>query len=103
MFMLHGRLAAKPGHRDELLAILTEDDDPAAMPGCRLYVVAVDGDDPDGVWATEIWESSEAHQASLQIESVRERIGRAMPLIDMSGLRQQTLEAVAGVPPLPAR
>jgi quinol monooxygenase YgiN len=98
MFMLHGRLAAKPGKRDELLAILTEGGDGRSMPGCRLYVVAVDGEDADGVWATEIWESPEAHQASLQIESVRERVGRAMPLIDMAGIRQQRLEAIGGVP-----
>jgi quinol monooxygenase YgiN len=98
MFMLHGRLAAKPGRRDELLAILAEGEDAPPMPGCRLYVVAVDEDDPDGVWATEVWESDEAHAASLQLESVRERIGRAMPLVDPAGIKQQRLRAVAGVP-----
>ena len=98
MFMLHGRLAAKPGRRDELLAILTEDAGPAPMPGCRLYVVALDETDADGVWATEIWESQEAHDASLQIDSVRERIGRAMPLIDAGGIRQQRLDALTGIP-----
>ena len=97
MFMLHGRLAAKPGKRDELLAVLTGDD-PQLLTGCRLYVVAVDEDDADGVWATEIWVSQEAHDASLQIESVRERISRAMPLLDVSGIRQQRLEALFGIP-----
>jgi quinol monooxygenase YgiN len=98
MFMLHGRLAAKPGKRDELLAILTDDSDAELLPGCRLYVVAVDEDDADGVWATEIWVSQEAHDASLQIESVRERIAQAMPLIDVGGIRQQRLDALTGIP-----
>ena len=98
MFMLHGRLAAKPGRRDELLAILNEGAHEDALPGCRLYVVAVDEQDPDAVWATEIWESPEAHTASLEIDHVRERIGRAMPLIDASGFRQQRLNALSGIP-----
>jgi quinol monooxygenase YgiN len=98
MFMLHGRLAAKPGKRDELLAVLTVQTDAEALPGCRLYVIAVDEEDADGVWATEIWESQEAHDASLQLESVREQIGRAMPLIEVSGIRQQRLDALSGIP-----
>jgi quinol monooxygenase YgiN len=98
MFMLHGRLAAKPGKRDELLAILTDQTADEPMPGCRLYVVSVDETDADGVWATEIWETAEAHQASLQIESVKQRIARAMPLIDVNGIRHQTLDARSGVP-----
>jgi quinol monooxygenase YgiN len=98
MFMLHGRLAAKPGRRDELLAILTGAADTEHLPGCRLYVVAVDEDDADGVWATEIWVSEEAHDASLRIESVRERIALAMPLIDVDGIRQQRLDALVGIP-----
>jgi quinol monooxygenase YgiN len=98
MFMLHGRLAAKPGARDELLAILTDGADAEPMPGCRLYVVAVDEDDADGVWVTEIWASQEAHDASLRLDGVRERIARAMPLVDVSGIRQQRLDALTGIP-----
>lgn len=98
MFMLHGRLAAKPGKREELLAILTEGEFSEPMPGCRLYVVAVDPTDPDGVWATEIWESEQTHQDSLQIDEVKQRIGRAMPLIDTAGIRQQRLDAQTGIP-----
>jgi len=101
MFMLHGRLAAKPGKREELLAILMEGESVEPMPGCRLYVVAVDPTDPDGVWATEIWESEQAHQDSLQTDQVKERIGRAMPLIDTAGIRQQRLDARTGVPAAP--
>jgi quinol monooxygenase YgiN len=96
--MLHSRLAAKPGRRDELLAILNEGEGEAALPGCRLYVVAVDEQDPDGVWVTEIWASEEAHTASLGIDRAREQIGRAMPMIDPGGVRQQRLDALSGIP-----
>jgi quinol monooxygenase YgiN len=98
MFMLHGRLAARSGKRDELLAIMAEGELDAPMPGCRLYLVAVDETDPDGVWVTEVWESEEAHAASLQLDRVKAQIGRAMPIIDTDGFRRQQLDARAGIP-----
>lgn len=96
MYMLHGRLAAQPGKRDELLDVFTGEQQ--SMPGCRLYLVAVDAEDPDGVWVTEVWESEEAHAASLQLESVQAQIARAMPILDRDGFRRQVLDARAGVP-----
>ncbi|WP_244865123.1 hypothetical protein [Xylanibacillus composti] len=33
------------------------------------------------MWITELWESKEAHAASLQNEQVRELINRCRPLI----------------------
>jgi quinol monooxygenase YgiN len=98
MFMLHGRLAAQAGKRDELLAILTEGEQHEPMPGCRLYLVAVDETDPDGVWVTEVWESEEAHAASLQLDRVQAQIGRAMPILDTGGFRRQQLDARGGIP-----
>lgn len=98
MHAIHGRLGAKPGKRDELLDILAENDRSEPMPGCRLYVISVDETDLDGIWVTEIWESEAAHQASLQLDTVKERISRAMPLIDVTGIRQQRLDARAGIP-----
>ena len=98
MFMLHGRLAAKSGKRDELLAIMSEGEHDEPMPGCRLYLVAVDDTDPDGVWVTEVWESEEAHTASLQLDRVKAQIARAMPVLDMEGFRRQQLDARAGIP-----
>jgi quinol monooxygenase YgiN len=98
MFMLHGRLAAKPGKRDELLGILAEAEYGERMPGCRLYLVAVDETDPDGVWITEVWESEDAHTASLQLDHVKKRIARAMPVLDTEGMQRQQLDARAGIP-----
>ena len=98
MFMLHGRLGAAPGKRDELLRILGEGEHAEPLPGCRLYLVAVDEDDPDGVWVTEVWESEEHHRASLQLGRVREQVARAMPILDPDGFRHQRLDARSGVP-----
>src|SRR4051794_32288893 len=98
MFMLHGRLAARAGRRDELLAILSEGQDNDRMPGCRLYLVAVDDADADGVWVTEVWESEDAHAASLNLRRVKEQISRAMPILDTAGFKRQQLDARAGIP-----
>ncbi|CAL8899797.1 hypothetical protein KVA01_03170 [Kocuria varians] len=97
-FMLHGRLRSIPGEGDALAAILSEQDRSEPMPGCRLYLVARDPEDADAVWVTEVWDSEDAHQASLQIPAVQARIGRAMPIIDRDGMSQQRLAAVAGIP-----
>lgn len=96
--MLHGRLAATPGRRDELLAILAEQDQHERMPGCRLYLVAVDDEDPHGVWVTEVWESERDHAASLELDRVKSTIARAMPILDLSGFKRQQLTAHAGIP-----
>ena len=98
MFMLHGRLGAKSGKREELLQVFVDAEHQAPLPGCRLYLVAVDETDSDGVWVTEVWESEEAHAASLQMERVKEQIARAMPLLDPEGYQQQRLDARVGIP-----
>lgn len=97
-FMLHGRLRSVPGEGDALAAILGEQGRSEPMPGCRLYLVARDPGDVDAVWVTEVWDSEAAHEASLQIPAVQDRIGRAMPILDREGMTQQRLAAVAGIP-----
>ena len=64
----------------------------------RLYLVAVDGTDDDGVWVTEVWESAAAHAASLELDRVKEQIARAMPILDLAGFERQQLDARAGIP-----
>lgn len=51
------------------------------MPGCLSYVVANDPEANDVLWITEVWESKEAHAASLSLPSVRDAISRGRPLI----------------------
>ena len=79
MYGLIGKMTAKPGQRDALVAaILGGSGD---MPGCRSYVVAEDAGDPDAIWVTEVWDDEAAHKASLDLPSVRDAIARAMPMI----------------------
>lgn len=79
MYGLIGKMTAKDGQRDALVAILLEGSD--KMPGCRSYIVARDGKDANGIWVTEVWDSKADHAASLKLASVQSAIGRGKPLI----------------------
>jgi quinol monooxygenase YgiN len=94
MYGLIGKMTATPGRRGELISILLESS--AAMPGCLGYVVAEDQEDNDAVWITEIWESRESHQASLELPAVRKAIARARPIIAGFGPGYET-RPVGGV------
>ena len=51
------------------------------MPGCLAYEVGVNDKEPDTVFVVELWESAEAHQASLALPEVRASIAAARPLL----------------------
>lgn len=94
MHGLIGRMRARPGQRDALIAILLEGT--GAMPGCLSYVVAKDPVEADAIWITEIWDNRASHAASLQLPAVRDAIGRARPLIAGFDHGQETIP-VGGV------
>ncbi|MEZ0244830.1 MAG: putative quinol monooxygenase [Sphingomonas sp.] len=79
LYGLIGKIKCKPGKRRELLAVLT--DDWGEMPGCSIYMIAEDIEDDDAVWVSEVWDSREAHRASLQLPGVKDAIARGRPLI----------------------
>lgn len=91
MYGLIGKMTAKQGQRDALAAILLKG--VSGMPGCRSHVVANDPTKPDLLWITEVWESREAHTASLTLPSVRDAITKGRPVI-------AGMEAVAETVPL---
>ncbi|WP_413319709.1 putative quinol monooxygenase [Agrococcus sp. 1P02AA] len=82
-----GTLGVRPGHRDDVVAILTRRNEELGEAGCLLYEVGISEDAPDAVLVAELWTSAEAHRASLQLPSVRRAIEEAMPLLsgEMSG------------------
>ena len=84
-----GTLGTLPGKRDELVEMLTRWSPELADAGCLLYEVGINDDFPDTVFVAELWVSEDAHQASLQLDSVRAAIGKAMPLLsgEMDGTR----------------
>ena len=96
MYGLIGRMLAQPGQRDALRDTMLEGMAGAPMPGCISYVIAEDPENPEALWITEVWDSAESHQASLQLESVQTTIGRARPLIAGMDSRTET-RPVGGV------
>jgi quinol monooxygenase YgiN len=98
MFAMFGKLTAASGQREELLDILLEAADVVAgVDGSRLYLVNVAAHDADGVFVYELWDSADAHRASLEVEAVRSAISRAMPLLVGPPNGQLTLTPVGGL------
>ena len=89
MYGLIGKMAAAPGQRDALAAILLEGT--GSMPGCLSYIVATDPSDPDALCITEVWESQANHQASLGLPSVQAAIAKGRPLIAGFSNRVETV------------
>jgi quinol monooxygenase YgiN len=88
MYGLIGKIKTVPGKRDELIAILADDD--MKMDGCISYVVAEDPADPNAIWVTEVWDTQASHKASLSLPSVQKAISLAKPMIAEFGLHQET-------------
>ena len=85
---LFGKMMAIAGEGDTLAGHLLE----AAvaleeLAACRMYVVSRDPADPEAVWVMEVWESAEAHRASLELAAVQELTARARPIIAGMGER----------------
>lgn len=93
MYGLIGRITTLPGRRDEFIAILTPG---GTLAGCISYIVAKATDDADAIYVTEVWESSEAHRASLALPQVKDAISRGRPLIARFDIIAAT-EPVGGI------
>ena len=94
MYGLIGKMRVAPGRRDLVVSALL--DGVRSMPGCLSYIVAHDPSDPDAIWITEAWDSSDSHRASLQVPAVQQAIGLARPHIAGFGERFETIP-VGGV------
>lgn len=92
MYGLIGKMTAKPGQRDSLIAILLEG--VSGLPGCLSYIVAQDPKDADAIWITEVWETAASHKASLSLPSVQAAIAKGRPLI--AGMDTGTETVVVG-------
>ncbi|WP_407351452.1 putative quinol monooxygenase [Luteimonas sp. R10] len=78
---LIGTMRTKPGQRDAVVALLLRDVDDLSAVGCHLYLVGLDQEDSDLIRVVEVWDSKDAHRASLQLPGVRATIAEAMPLL----------------------
>ena len=96
MYGRNGSMKVKPGHRDEVVAILMRGRAYLPAAGCLLYVISVSDHEPDTIWVHEVWESEERHQASLQLSETRAAIAEAMPMLT-GEFTSQELRVVGGV------
>ena len=84
---LLGKMMAQPGKRAELVVILSEGT--GEMPGNIAYLIGEDSANPDAIWIVELWDSKEAHAASLKLPAVQDAIKRGRPLIAGFGTRAE--------------
>ena len=84
---LLGQMMAQPGKRAELVVILSEGT--GEMPGNIAYLIGEDSANPDAIWIVELWDSKEAHAASLTLPAVQDAIKRGRPLIAGFGTRAE--------------
>ena len=96
-YLLHGKLTAKEGHRDELAEILIQASKlVSTAKGCKIYAIGKDENDTNSIYVTEIWDSKEEHHNSLKIEGVKELIMKAVPILDGQPTKGQELEILGG-------
>ena len=94
---LHGKLQATTGNGRSLADLLLEASRLVATArGCRLYLVSQDAQEADAVWVTEVWDSQQDHDNSLNVAGVRELISQAMPLIEGPPQPGQRLTVLGG-------
>ena len=94
---LHGKLTATPGNGNNLAAILLKAAElVSTAQGCRLYLVSREQSDSEAVWVTEVWDSKEDHDNSLNVAGVKELIGQAMPLLNGRPDKGQELQVLGG-------
>lgn len=65
MYGLIVKLTAAAGRRADLIRAMGGEDS-GSIPGCLSFIVAEDIADEDVLWITEVWDSRESHEASLQ-------------------------------------
>lgn len=94
---LHGKLKANEGNRDKLASILLNASHlVSTAKGCHLYLISIDKNEADAVWVTEVWDSKEDHDNSLNVAGVRELISQAMPILAGMPEKGQVLEILGG-------
>jgi quinol monooxygenase YgiN len=63
----YGKAVAKEGRSDELVEILlAAAADLESDPGCELYLVNRQRDEPNVIWVTELWRSQDDLDAALE-------------------------------------
>jgi quinol monooxygenase YgiN len=81
-YSVNGKISALEGNGEALKNILLEAaNEMEQVQGCHLYIVGMDHEDKDSVYVYEVWESAEAHKASLSLPVFQKLITSARPII----------------------
>ena len=90
--MTYGCIASmrtQPGSRDEVVSILLSAADGLREAGCDLYVVGLSHDDDVTIWVTEVWQTKEHHDASLELPEAKSAISKARPMLTGEFTKQE--------------
>jgi quinol monooxygenase YgiN len=85
-----GSMMAKPGKRDEVIAIMLSGVEGLRSAGCLQYTVGASADDHVTIWTCEVWGTKDEHDASLRLPEAKESIDRAMSLLAGDFTRVET-------------
>lgn len=67
----YGHMTAREGHGDEVAQILLDAAEKlASNPGCELYLINRERENPDAIWVTELWRSqADLDEVAAQVRS----------------------------------
>lgn len=78
----YGKATAKPGKGEELAGhLLDAAADLESDPGCELYLINRQADNPDVIWVTEVWRSQADLDASIEKIRGSDSIAEVMALV----------------------
>ena len=79
----YGKATARQGQGEELAQVLLgAARELEADPGCQLYLINRQADQPDVIWVTELWRDQAALDASLERIRGSEGVAAAMALVE---------------------
>ena len=92
-FCVYGKLMAQEGKVQELTAYMQEVvKEMQNLDTCFCYILGEKVDEPNSIYIYEVWESEQAHNASLTLEVFQNLIAKARPIIaDMENLHKLTI------------
>lgn len=98
MYGYIGNLKAKEGKGLELSTILLDASKVLKqVKGSVQYIISKDATNEDIIWITEIWQTKEDHDNSLQEPEIRSLISKAIPLLSENPQKGQELHILGGL------
>jgi quinol monooxygenase YgiN len=97
----YGKATAKEGRGGELAEkLLAAADEMRDDPGCELYLINRETENPDVVWVTELWRSQADLDASLERIRGSDDVAAVMEIV--AGFEVVELDLLGGKGPTPS-